>query len=316
MSFYGYKPYVPVSVRKEKALRQISKLQKKGLQAQPITARKGKIATTFWGKSWCEHIESFSDYANRLPRGRTYVRNGSVCHLAIEPGLVTAIVAGSSIYNVTIKFQLLDKSKWQAIQKTCAGKIGSLLDLLAGKLSDGVMDVVCNKNNGLFPTPKEINLSCSCPDWATMCKHVAAVLYGVATRLDASPEQLFNLRGVNHAELIDLSKAAVGITKDGATKKRRLANVELSEIFNIDLKHGKELGGKSKLATKEVIPLTLQKNLTGSRIRQKRQSLKLSKTAFAKLIGVSIATISNWENMGRKKVVLREASITALEQIW
>ena len=213
MSYDRWKPYVPVAQRRAKAVKKIKNLQKKGMVVQPVELAQRKIATTFWGKSWCEHIESINDYENRLPRGRTYVRNGSVCHLSIEKGKISAIVAGSYLYNIEIEIQSLPIKKWLEIKKQCSGQIGSILELLSGQLSDGVMNIVCHREQGLFPIQSEIKLSCSCPDWANMCKHVAAVLYGVASRLDHSPEQLFLLRGVNHEELIDISSTISKVIK-------------------------------------------------------------------------------------------------------
>ena len=162
-----------------------------------------KIAATFWGEAWCDHLESFSDFANRLPRGRTYVRNGSVCHLAIAKGHVEAKVSGSELYNVTVKIKTLPQKKWNELKKRCTGQIGSLLELLSGQLSESIMQVVTDRKEGLFPLPGEISFDCDCPDWASMCKHVAAVLYGVGSRFDHRPELLFELRGVDVEELIE-----------------------------------------------------------------------------------------------------------------
>jgi uncharacterized Zn finger protein len=210
-------------------------LRKKGVDVQPVTIEGRKIASTFWGEAWCEHLEAFSDFANRLPRGRTYVRNGSVCHLAVAQGKVEAYVSGSELYKVEVSIKTLPKNKWAAIKARCAGQIGSLLDLLQGRLSEGIMEVVTDRDNGLFPLPGEMSFRCSCPDWASMCKHVAAVLYGVGSRLDTKPEMLFLLRGVDHEELIaaDAEKAVLAATTRG--KSKRLANANLDEVFGIDL---------------------------------------------------------------------------------
>jgi uncharacterized Zn finger protein len=210
-------------------------LRKKGVDIQPVVIEGRKIAKTFWGEAWCDHLESFSDYANRLPRGRTYVRNGSVCHLEVNQGEVLAKVAGSELYNLRIQIKTLPAKKWSVIKERCAGQIGSLLELLQGKLSDHVMQVVTDRNEGLFPLPGEISLKCDCPDWAVMCKHVAAVLYGVGARLDQQPELLFKLRGVDHEELIaaDAEAAMSAATSRGTSK--RLADGELSDVFGIDL---------------------------------------------------------------------------------
>ena len=180
---FGWRPYVPVAQRRARAAREMAKLAKKnGQTASPVLLDGRKIASTFWGKAWCDNLEAYSDYANRLPRGRTYVRNGSVVDLQISRGKVTARVSGSSLYRIEIKIKPLAASLWKSIQTECAGKIDSLMELLQGKLSSSVMQIVTRPEHGLFPTPKEIELDCSCPDWADLCKHVAASLYGVGAR--------------------------------------------------------------------------------------------------------------------------------------
>ena len=229
MAFWA--PYVPVAEQRARARREMAKLRKKGKHVQPIDIEGRTIARSFWGKGWCDHLESFSDFANRLPRGRRYVRNGSVCHLEIRPGHVEAIVSGSDIYHVTIEITQLEAAVWKSIKAKCAGQIGSMLELLQGKLSREVMGVVTERDHGLFPKPHEIALDCSCPDWATMCKHVAAALYGVGHRLDHQPDLLFVLREVDATELIATEIALPGreVTSDV------LADEALSDIFGIDL---------------------------------------------------------------------------------
>ena len=232
---YGWKPYVSVAERRRKAAKQLAALQKKGLDVQPVSIAGNKIAKTFWGVAWCDHLESFSDYSNRLPRGRTYVRNGSVCHLAIAQGSIDARVSGSELYTVKIQITKLTAAKWKVIKQQSAGKIGSLLELLQGKLSDQVMRIVTDRKEGLFPLPKEISFKCDCPDWAGMCKHIAAVMYGVGARLDASPELLFTLRGVDHQELIAVDAEAALSTATTSGKSKQLAASDLSDVFGIDL---------------------------------------------------------------------------------
>lgn len=232
MAFWGeWRPYVPVAQRRAKAQREMNKLRKKGQSIQPVTIEGRTIARSFWGKGWCDHLESFSDYANRLPRGRTYVRNGSVCHLGIQPGHVEAYVSGSELYQVHIRINELPAATWRAIKSQCSGHIGSMLELLQGKLSDQVMAIVTHRQQGLFPQPGEMQLKCSCPDWAVMCKHVAAVLYGIGSRLDHQPELLFLLRGVDAQELI----AAELALPDAAVASTGLADDQLGAIFGIDL---------------------------------------------------------------------------------
>lgn len=231
----GWPPYVPVAERRRRAMQKMKSLQKKGLDLQPVTINGRKIASSFWGDAWCEHLESFSDFENRLPRGRTYVRNGSVCHLAVAKGQIKAMVSGSSLYNIEVSITTLPDPKWVAIKGRCSGQIGSLLELLQGQLSDHVMQVVTDRAEGLFPLPGEMAFRCSCPDWARMCKHVAAVLYGIGSRLDTQPELLFTLRGVNHEELIgaDAEKALASATSRG--KSKRLATSEIGDVFGIEI---------------------------------------------------------------------------------
>ena len=230
----GWAPYVPVAQRRANATKKLDKLRKKGLKVQPVEIDGRKIAASFWGKGWCDHMESFSDYDNRLPRGRTYIRNGSVCHLDIQLGRVEAIVSGSELYNIAITIAPLAKRKWDSVKTSCAGQIGSLIDLLRGKLAGGVMEIVSNRETGLFPLPGEMKFTCDCPDSARMCKHIAAVLYGVGARLDQQPELLFELRNVDPAELI--AQAADFAVNRKAASRKTLADDVLGDVFGIELK--------------------------------------------------------------------------------
>ena len=199
----------------------MEKLKKKGRTISPVVIEGRTIARNFWGKAWCENLERYSDYANRLPRGRTYVRNGSVVDLQIERGQVRAMVSGSDIYSVKIEIGTVSQARWKAICKDCLGSVGSLVELLQGKLSKNVMERVCREGDGLFPSPREIKMTCSCPDWAGMCKHVAAVLYGAGARLDVAPDLLFTLRGVDRSELI--AGAGAESADDANRRSRRNA---------------------------------------------------------------------------------------------
>ncbi len=238
MSRYSYRndwpPYVPVAERRRRAANKVARMKKSGHDISPIEIVGRKIATTFWGDAWCKNLEAYSDYSNRLPRGRTYVRNGSVLDLKMEAGRVRALVSGTDIYKVDIKIKPLAKKKWIEIKGQCAGRIDSLLELLQGSISRGVMEIVTRKGEGLFPSPGEITLSCSCPDWATMCKHVAATLYGAGARLDHEPGLLFTLRGVDPAEMVE---AAIDqpITTGKTRKARVLDTDELSSVFGVDI---------------------------------------------------------------------------------
>ena len=232
---WGWRPYVPVAQRRAQALVKMEKLRKKGLSVQPVRIEGRQIARTFWGQAWCEHLEKFSDFANRLPRGRTYVRNGSVCHLELDKGRIAAKVSGSELYNVNITVKTVSGKKWRNLKENCAGRIGTLLELLQGKLSSQVMALVTDKEKGLFPLPGELELKCSCPDWAQMCKHVAAVLYGVGARLDEQPELLFLLRGADHAELVGAKAAQAVLSRAPKSGRRTLDEGRLGEVFGIDV---------------------------------------------------------------------------------
>jgi hypothetical protein len=233
--FYYWKPYVPAAERRRQAERHIAKLKKKGATAAPVVLTGRAIARTFWGKAWCDNLERYSDYSNRLSRGRSYVRNGSVIDLRIASGEVTALVSGSSIYTVRAQVEPVPKTRWNAILSDCAGAIDSLVELLQGRFAKGVMERICRQSEGLFPAPKEINFTCSCPDWATMCKHVAAVLYGVGARLDQSPELLFLLRKVDHNALIATAGRDLTLGGTGPRAGRVLEEPGLAEMFGIDV---------------------------------------------------------------------------------
>lgn len=232
-SGFEWPAYVSVAERKAKANKHINEQKKKGKSFNPVMINGRKIASTFWGISWCENLESYSDYANRLPRGRTYVRNGSVIDLQIGKGKIEAQVMGSSLYRVTIQITALADSKWSELVKVCAGKIDSMIELLQGKFSKAVMQILTEKEKGLFPKPKEIKMNCTCPDAASMCKHIAAVLYGVGACLDNQPERLFDLRNVDHFELI--AKAGTDAIVSTLSSQDDVDDRELSSIFGIEI---------------------------------------------------------------------------------
>jgi uncharacterized Zn finger protein len=234
--FYGWAPRKSVAQRRDEAERMLRDAAKKGRPLAPIVIEGKKIATTFWGKAWCDNLERYRDFAYRLERGRSYVRSGSVIDLAITPGRINAKVLGSAVYDVAIECEAVTPDTWRGIKRDCAGSIGSLVDLLAGKLSESVMSRLCAEQTGLFPTPNAIALECSCPDYATMCKHVAAVMYGIGARLDREPELLFTLRNVSAGDLL----ASVAHDLPSARKRPKSArvlgsDVGLSALFGIDI---------------------------------------------------------------------------------
>lgn len=374
MSYNQWAPYVSVAKRRAQAQRAIAKLRKQGKHIEPVEVEGRKIARSFWGEGWCKQLEQFSDYDNRLPRGRTYVRNGSVAHLAISKGKIEAIVSGSTLYHVKIAVKPLARKKWEILCQQCTGQIGSMLELLQGQLSNQVMQIVTDPNTGLFPDPNEITLSCDCPDWADMCKHIAAVLYGIAARLDHQPELLFVLRNVDHEALIS-AELDMQTATSGKSKRRRLTTQNLSSVFGVDIEEPvdplkrkkssftkkaatKKAIKKKAVAKKAVVKKTIKKASTMKTVAHKpqlrkippkkvitkkvparkttketsakrsiqafkpsatsiarlRKRLGLTQAQFARLLGVSLPSVNNWENaIGKLK--LRGKSDAALNRV-
>jgi uncharacterized Zn finger protein len=233
--YFGWQPYVPVAERRRQAEKKVVQLKKKGQPISPVIIEGRTIASSFWGKSWCTNLERYSDFESRLPRGRSYVRNGSVVDLQIAACEVTALVAGSELYNVKIKIAPVKRDAWKSICRDCSGTVSSLVELLHGRLAKGVMDRVCREGGGLFPAPKDIKLSCSCPDWASMCKHVAATLYGVGARLDSRPELLFVLRGVDQNELLAAAGPEMALNAGTPAAGKVLDDGDVAALFGLEM---------------------------------------------------------------------------------
>ncbi|MEO7208862.1 MAG: hypothetical protein ABI356_10285 [Steroidobacteraceae bacterium] len=245
---FEWKPYVSAVERRRKAERHAASLKKRGHALSPVIASRGAIAKTFWGKSWCANLEGYSDYSNRLPRGRTYCRNGSVIDLKIAAGAVTAVVCGSTLYQIKMKISGVPKAHWYAIGKDCSGSVDSLVELLQGRLSQAVMERLCRKGMGLFPSPREIRFECSCPDWAAMCKHIAAVFYGIGARLDVEPELLFLLRNVDAKDLVARAAAGMPLPSGKSPKSAKLLDASiLADVFGIEMA---EFGAPSRAEAK------------------------------------------------------------------
>ena len=245
-------PYVPVGEKIAQAQAAAKKLAaKEKREPAPAKPEGRKLAKTFWGIKWCANLERYHDYANRLPRGATYVRNGSVVDLMIEPGRIRAIVAGSEPYKIDIKIATLAAPAWKSISNDCAQEIESLLDLLQGRFSDGVMQRLTREGDGLFPHKKQISMTCSCPDSAGVCKHIAATFYGVAVRLDQQPELLFRLRNVDHLELISQATTADNLDRAFSTKDAGISDGDLGSIFGIELESANAPAASTPTKTKK-----------------------------------------------------------------
>ena len=262
MGYWGYYPrYVSVAEKRAKAEKKIKQIRKKNPGIRPVIIEGRAIATTWWGKSWNVNLERYADYENRIGRGRSYVRHGTVLDLRIEQGQVTSLVQGtaSNPYKVTVKIKELSPKVWKGITVACEGKLDSLQELLAGKFPKALHEIFTAQGRGLFPSPKEISFSCSCPDWAYMCKHVAATLYGIGARLDEEPGLFFKLRKVEMNDLI--SRAVEDKTRKLLKVARRkssrvMDDSSLSDVFGIDLEDTvpvkvKTLKAKSKIQARK-----------------------------------------------------------------
>ncbi|MES2536765.1 MAG: SWIM zinc finger family protein [Pseudomonadota bacterium] len=291
----GWPVYVPVAERKAKAGRKVAALEKKGRVCQPVAIEGRAIARTFWGEKWCDNLESYSDYSNRLPRGRTYVRNGSVIDLQIAAGKVSALVAGSEVYKISISVQELEEPLWKSILGECAGKIASLVELLQGRLSDAVMNVVTRHGSSLFPAPKQMDFRCSCPDFAYMCKHVAATLYGVGARLDSQPELLFLLRHVDPQELIRQAGCnPVSIAEVMPGQHQQLESSDLSALFGIELAESPAPALPTPAAGTTHLPDDL--SATSAKPRQKREKTVTASELMAR--GIPRHMLQGWLRSG------------------
>ncbi len=296
---------------RNRAARALDKLHRQGLNLEPVLLEGRSIARTFWGRAWCDNLESYSDYSNRLPRGRAYVRGGAVCHLEILRGRIRARVCGTRLYEVAINIRPLAVAVWKSIKERSTGRIPSALDLLQGSLPEEVLKMVTDRRGGLFPAPAEIQMHCSCPDSAFMCKHIAAVLYGVGARLDASPELLFLLRGVDHLELIEAKTQAVVKAALRGGQRPRLPESKIEEIFGLELEAPAIRPEPPRAGPTRKPPDCF----TAAAVRELRAQLGYSRKDFALYLGVSQATLSVWERTPQA-LVLQTRTRSALLRAW
>ncbi|MHC1682959.1 MAG: SWIM zinc finger family protein [Clostridiaceae bacterium] len=238
MSYYGYFEYVPVYQKRENAKKSLEKLKKKNPNISPIIIEGRSIASKWWGKAWNKNLESYADYSNRIGRGRSYVKNGAVLDLKIKEGIVEALVqgSGSKPYKVVITIDKLSDNKWKRVTEICNHKIDTMETLLSGKFPKEFEDVFSASKDGMFPTPKEIHFNCSCPDSARMCKHIAAVLYGIGARLDEDPVLFFKLRDIDFQELLkkSMEEKMQSMLKNADKKSNRVIDDDdLFDLFGV-----------------------------------------------------------------------------------
>lgn len=238
MGYYGFPKYESVTEKKAKAIKALEKLKKKNPEIEPVIIEGRTLARSWWGKAWNLNLESYADYGNRIARGKSYVRNNTVLDLKVSKGKVEAKVQGSRSkpYDVKIRIDTLSSEKWEQVTALCNHRIGSLEQLVEGKFPKELEVLFKDKKYGMFPSPKEIHFECSCPDWASMCKHVAAVLYGIGARLDLNPMIFFELRGLDGQELVRKSmerKLESMLKNAGKKSKREIAYEDISNIFGL-----------------------------------------------------------------------------------
>ena len=232
---YGYHDYVSVDKKRAKAQKELEKRRKRDPNIAPVIIEGKKIAKTWWGVAWTKNLESYADYDNRVQRGRAYVKNGMVIDLRIYEGTVTAVVMGSSSpYQVEVMIDPLSENKWEELSAQCGQKIDSLNALVEGRFPKELEKIF--ENSELFPTPKQITFDCTCFDYASMCKHVAAVLYAIGARFDEDPTLFFKLRGVNFSSLLKKSiDEKMQTMLENAQKKseRVIKDTDIETLFGL-----------------------------------------------------------------------------------
>ena len=338
MGYWSYPRYVSVAEKRAKALKKLKQLKKKNPHINPIAIEGTAIARTWWGKAWNKNLESYADYSNRIGRGRSYVRHGAVLDLQIHSGKVDSLVqgSGSKPYSVSVRIKAMSKKTWAGIKTASEGKLDSLQELLAGKFPKALREVFTIQGKGLFPSPKEIDFDCSCPDWATMCKHVAATLYGIGARLDQDPELFFNLRQVKMKDLV--SEAVEGKTRELLKKARKktarvIAESDLGDVFGIDMespvtpkpkrkKTGKKAGRSKKPPKPKTGKVKTITGKAGKKAAPKKISSGTKKTGtlFETVVGVvgeskkgvTVSTIK--EKTGFSEIQIRNVIYRARQQ--
>ncbi len=238
MSPFGYKTYVTQEELQYKAEKSLKKLKKKNPDIQPVIIEGREIAKTWWGKKWNENLESYADYSNRISRGKSYVKKNLVLDLTITKGTVIALVQGSRAapYEVIIKIDSLREKNWEKVREECNNSIESMEELVEGKFPKELERLFTEKKFGLFPSPEEIHFGCSCPDWANMCKHVAAVLYAIGARLDNDPMLFFGLRDIDSKGLVKRSmetRLENMLKNAGKKSSREIGDEDVFDIFGV-----------------------------------------------------------------------------------
>lgn len=277
-----YPPYVSVAEKRAKAEKKLKSLKKKMPELKPVVIEGRTLATTWWGKSWNKNLERYADFSNRIGRGRSYVRHRAVLDLQIKSGKVTALVLGSARkpYAIEIKIKPVKPAKWAVLRRDCQGQLKSLQDLLTGKFPKDLSEIFFSEESGLFPAPEDISFGCSCPDWADMCKHIAAALYGIGARFDEDPQLFFKLRGVKIDDLI--TQAVIGKSRNLLKKSKKrsgkvIEDADLGAVFGIEMENEPDFARKPGAGKK----LTKSKSLDGSKATKRSAKSKKPRLTVA-----------------------------------
>lgn len=208
---------------------------------EPIIIEGRTISSSWWGKAWCDNIDIYADFDNRLPRGRNYVRSGCVVDLKIEYGVIRALVVGSrpQPYRVQINIKPFSDNEVKAFEEKCRNNFESVEDFINGRFPDSFKEYFISSSLNLFPKVKEMKFSCSCPDWAVLCKHVAAVLYGIGRKLDDDPMLLLRLRGIDTAsfseKIVNREAEKLALSSSISLPPGRAMDMEeASLLFSVD----------------------------------------------------------------------------------
>ena len=208
---------------------------------EPISIEGRTISSSWWGKAWCDNIDIYADFDNRLPRGRSYVRSGCVVDLKIEYGVIRALVVGSrpKPYRVQIDIKPFSDNEVKAFEDKCRNNFESVEDFINGRFPDSFKEYFTSSSLNLFPKVKEMKFSCSCPDWAVLCKHVAAVLYGIGRKLDDDPMLLLRLRGIDTAsfseKIVNREAEKLALSSSISLPPGRAMDMEeASLLFSVD----------------------------------------------------------------------------------
>lgn len=202
-----------------------ARLTEEGSQLSPVRASGRNLVSNCWAKAWMRHLGQSEVYGMRLAPGRTYLRYGCVIDCCISPGLIHALVSGEHVYEVDIRIAPPTEEQLGLIRTGCEGRVASWIDILQGRLSEDVLTLLCEPETGILPELGNISCSCTCPDWADICKHAAAALYATGVKLDHSPDLLFTLRQITLEQLLPAASGPAAPLDNGS----------LSSLFDINL---------------------------------------------------------------------------------